>query len=110
MKPLSKADRERARNQKIPKLSELLEIARKANKLVIFDLNSPPRSHPARSSYIRLVVRVILDSKIEQHLVCLSQYYGRGWEVGSIAFECELPCNLPLKGSTPCRKWSWLLI
>ncbi|XP_070329058.1 glycerophosphodiester phosphodiesterase domain-containing protein 4 isoform X1 [Odocoileus virginianus] len=69
MKPLSKADRERARNQKIPKLSELLEIARKANKLVIFDLNSPPRSHPARSSYIRLVVRVILDSKIEQHLI-----------------------------------------
>ena len=74
MKPLSEADRERARNQKIPKLSELLEIARKAKKMVIFDLYTPPRSHPSRSSYIRLVVSVILDSKIEQHLVRLSQY------------------------------------
>ncbi|XP_044785266.1 glycerophosphodiester phosphodiesterase domain-containing protein 4 [Bubalus bubalis] len=69
MKPLSEADRERARNQKIPKLSELLEIARKAKKMVIFDLYTPPRSHPSRSSYIRLVVSVILDSKIEQHLI-----------------------------------------
>ncbi|XP_059731126.1 glycerophosphodiester phosphodiesterase domain-containing protein 4 isoform X4 [Bos taurus] len=69
MKPLSEADRERARNQKIPKLSELLEIARKAKKKVIFDLYTPPRSHPSRSSYIRLVVSVILDSKIEQHLI-----------------------------------------
>ena len=74
MKPLSEADKERARNQKIPKLSELLELARKEKKLVIFDLNSPPQSHPARSSYIRLVVSVILDSKIEQHQVCLCQY------------------------------------
>ncbi|CAN0319209.1 unnamed protein product [Rangifer tarandus platyrhynchus] len=69
MKPLSEADKERARNQKIPKLSELLELARKEKKLVIFDLNSPPRSHPARSSYIHLVVSVILDSKIEQHQI-----------------------------------------
>ena len=74
MKPLSEADKERARNQKIPKLSELLELARKEKKLVIFDLNAPPQSHPSRSSYIRLVVSVILDSKIEQHLVRLSQY------------------------------------
>ncbi|KAF4009621.1 hypothetical protein G4228_001152 [Cervus hanglu yarkandensis] len=69
MKPLSEADKERARNQKIPKLSELLELARREKKLVIFDLNSPPRSHPARSSYIRLVVSVILDSNIEQHQI-----------------------------------------
>ncbi|KAI4561619.1 hypothetical protein MJG53_016673 [Ovis ammon polii x Ovis aries] len=69
MKPLSEADKERARNQKIPKLSELLELAQKEKKLVIFDLNAPPQSHPSRSSYIRLVVSVILDSKIEQHLI-----------------------------------------
>ncbi|KAI4537372.1 hypothetical protein MG293_012235 [Ovis ammon polii] len=69
MKPLSEADRERARSQKIPKLSELLQIARKAKKMVIFDLYTPPHSHPSRSSYIRLVVSVILDSKIEQHLI-----------------------------------------
>ncbi|XP_061261899.1 glycerophosphodiester phosphodiesterase domain-containing protein 4-like [Bos javanicus] len=69
MKPLSEADKERARNQKIPKLSELLELAQKEKKLVIFDLNAPPQSHPSRSSYIRLVVSMILDSKIEQHLI-----------------------------------------
>ena len=74
MKPLSEADKERARNQKIPKLSELLELAQKEKKFVIFDLNAPPQSHPSRSSYIHLVVSVILDSKIEQPLVCLSQY------------------------------------
>ncbi|ELR55530.1 hypothetical protein M91_03808, partial [Bos mutus] len=69
MKPLSEADKERARNQKIPKLSELLELAQKEKKLVIFDLNAPPQSHPSRSSYIHLVVSVILDSKIEQPLI-----------------------------------------
>ena len=74
MKPLSEDDKERARNQRIAKLTDLLAIAQKEKKLVIFDLNSPPSRHPSRSSYIRLVVRVILDSKIEQHLVRLSQY------------------------------------
>ena len=74
MKPLSEADKERARNQKIAKLTDLLAIAQKEKKLVIFDLESPPSRHPSRSSYIHLVVRVILDSKIEQHLVRLSQY------------------------------------
>ncbi|XP_040112482.1 glycerophosphodiester phosphodiesterase domain-containing protein 4-like [Oryx dammah] len=69
MKPLSEADKERARNQKIAKLTDLLAIAQKEKKLVIFDLESPPSRHPSRSSYIHLVVRVILDSKIEQHLI-----------------------------------------
>ncbi|XP_069421016.1 glycerophosphodiester phosphodiesterase domain-containing protein 4-like [Ovis canadensis] len=69
MKPLSEADKERARNQKIAKLTDLLAIAQKEKKLVIFDLESPPSKHPSRLSYIHLVVRVILDSKIEQHLI-----------------------------------------
>nr|XP_020726370.1 glycerophosphodiester phosphodiesterase domain-containing protein 4-like [Odocoileus virginianus texanus] len=69
MKPLSEADKKRARNQRIAKLTDLLKIAQKEKKLVIFDLNSPPPRHPSRKSYIHLVVRVILDSKIEQHLI-----------------------------------------
>ncbi|XP_057605810.1 glycerophosphodiester phosphodiesterase domain-containing protein 4-like [Hippopotamus amphibius kiboko] len=69
MKPLSEADRERAGNQRIPKLTELLELAQRKKKLVIFDLNSPPPKHPSRTSYIHLVVSVILASKIEQHLI-----------------------------------------
>ncbi|XP_061015660.1 glycerophosphodiester phosphodiesterase domain-containing protein 4-like [Dama dama] len=69
MKPLSEADKKRARNQRIAKLTDLLKIAQKEKKLVIFDLNAPPPRHPSRKSYIHLVVRVILDSKIEQHLI-----------------------------------------
>ncbi|XP_023987366.1 glycerophosphodiester phosphodiesterase domain-containing protein 4 [Physeter macrocephalus] len=69
MKPLSEADREKAGNQKIPKLTELLELAQKEKKSVIFDLNAPAPRHFHRSSYVRHVVSVILDSKIEQHLI-----------------------------------------
>lgn len=74
MKPLSEADKEKARNQMIPKLSDLLEFAQKEKKFVIFDLNTPPPKHPLRKTFVRHVVSVILDSQIEQHLVCLSQY------------------------------------
>uniref|UniRef100_A0A8C3YAX1 GP-PDE domain-containing protein n=1 Tax=Catagonus wagneri TaxID=51154 RepID=A0A8C3YAX1_9CETA len=69
MKPLSDADRETASKQKIPKLMELLKLAQREKKLVIFDLNVPPQKHPARSSYIQIVVSEILDSQIEQHLI-----------------------------------------
>ncbi|XP_027971577.1 glycerophosphodiester phosphodiesterase domain-containing protein 4 [Eumetopias jubatus] len=69
MKPLSKADREKAENQTIPKLTDLLELAQKEKKFVIFDLNAPPQKHPLRNTYIRHVVSAILDSKIEQHLI-----------------------------------------
>ncbi|XP_035885880.1 glycerophosphodiester phosphodiesterase domain-containing protein 4-like [Phyllostomus discolor] len=69
MEPLSEADREKARNQKIPKLADLLELAQKERKFVIFDLNNPAGKNPFRKTIIQQVVRVILDSKIEQHLI-----------------------------------------
>nr|KAF6465235.1 glycerophosphodiester phosphodiesterase domain containing 4 [Rousettus aegyptiacus] len=69
MKPLSEADKEKARNQMIPKLSDLLEFAQKEKKFVIFDLNIPPPKHPLRKTFVRRVVSVILDSQIEQHLI-----------------------------------------
>ncbi|XP_062950942.1 glycerophosphodiester phosphodiesterase domain-containing protein 4 [Cynocephalus volans] len=69
MKPLSEADKEKARNQSIPKLGDLLKIAKKEKKFVIFDLNAPPPKHPVRHKYIHQVVSVILDSQIEQHLI-----------------------------------------
>ncbi|XP_076969619.1 glycerophosphodiester phosphodiesterase domain-containing protein 4 isoform X2 [Tamandua tetradactyla] len=69
MRYLSEADKNKARNQTIPKLSNLLELAKKEKKLVIFDLHRPPPKHPLRSTYVRKVVSVILDSKIEQHLI-----------------------------------------
>uniref|UniRef100_A0A8I5TLN5 Glycerophosphodiester phosphodiesterase domain containing 4 n=1 Tax=Pongo abelii TaxID=9601 RepID=A0A8I5TLN5_PONAB len=69
MKPLSEADKERARNQSIPTLADLLTLAEKERKFVIFDLHRPPPKHPLRHTFIRQVVRVILASKIEQHLI-----------------------------------------
>ncbi|XP_065793088.1 glycerophosphodiester phosphodiesterase domain-containing protein 4-like [Muntiacus reevesi] len=69
MKPLSEADRERAGNQKIPKLTELLELAQKEKKFVIFDLNGPAPNHSLRALYVHHVVSIILDSQIEQRLI-----------------------------------------
>ncbi|XP_060032709.1 glycerophosphodiester phosphodiesterase domain-containing protein 4 isoform X3 [Erinaceus europaeus] len=69
MKKLSKADEQKARNQKIPKLRDYLELARKEKKYVIFDLHSPPPGHPYRDSFIQETVTEILNSKIEHHLV-----------------------------------------
>nr|XP_008018424.2 glycerophosphodiester phosphodiesterase domain-containing protein 4 [Chlorocebus sabaeus] len=69
MKPLSKADKERARNQSIPTLADLLTLAKKERKFVIFDLRGPPPRHPLRQTFVRHVVSVILASKIEQHLI-----------------------------------------
>ncbi|XP_023501430.1 glycerophosphodiester phosphodiesterase domain-containing protein 4 isoform X2 [Equus caballus] len=69
MKPISEADSKKAESQRIPRLADLLELARKEKKFVIFDLNSPKQKHPHRNTYVRHVVSVILDSKIEQHLI-----------------------------------------
>uniref|UniRef100_A0A8B9XZQ3 GP-PDE domain-containing protein n=1 Tax=Bos mutus grunniens TaxID=30521 RepID=A0A8B9XZQ3_BOSMU len=69
MKPLSEADRERAGNQKIPKLTELLELAQKEKKFVIFDLYGPAPNHSLRALYVHHVVSTILDSQIEQRLI-----------------------------------------
>ncbi|XP_072825231.1 glycerophosphodiester phosphodiesterase domain-containing protein 4-like isoform X2 [Vicugna pacos] len=69
MKPLSEVDKEKAGNQKIPKLTDLLELAQKEKKFVIFDINVPTPKHFHRVTYVRHLVRVILDSKIEQHLI-----------------------------------------
>lgn len=74
MKPLSEADKNRARNQSIPKLDDLLELAKKANVFLIFDLYGPPATHPLTTSFVKHVTDLILNSNIEPHLVCLSQY------------------------------------
>ncbi|XP_066105751.1 glycerophosphodiester phosphodiesterase domain-containing protein 4 [Saccopteryx bilineata] len=77
MKPLSNADKEEAKRQRIPKLRDLLKIAHKAKKYVMFDLNAPPAKHPYRNTFVRKVVNVILDSKIEHHLIYWLQSFDR---------------------------------
>ncbi|XP_051049986.1 glycerophosphodiester phosphodiesterase domain-containing protein 4 [Phodopus roborovskii] len=69
MKSLSEADKRRASNQTIPSLTDLLELAKNKRKFVIFDLFGPPPKHPLRNTFVRKVVKVILDSQIEQHLI-----------------------------------------
>nr|XP_012600442.1 glycerophosphodiester phosphodiesterase domain-containing protein 4 isoform X5 [Microcebus murinus] len=69
MKPLSEEDKKRARNQSIPKLADLLKLAKKEKKFVIFDLYGPPPKHPLRHTFVRKIVEVILASRIEQHLI-----------------------------------------
>lgn len=81
MKYLSEADKRKARNQSIPRLHDLLQLAKKEHKFVIFDLYGPPPKHPLRNTFIERVTEVILNSNIEPHLVCLSQYLW--WRLGS---------------------------
>uniref|UniRef100_H0XGB6 Glycerophosphodiester phosphodiesterase domain containing 4 n=1 Tax=Otolemur garnettii TaxID=30611 RepID=H0XGB6_OTOGA len=69
MKRLSEEDKKRARSQSIPKLADLLKLAKKEKKFVIFDLNGPPPKHPFRNSFVRQVVKVILASQIEQQQI-----------------------------------------
>lgn len=82
MKALSEADKRRASNQSIPSLNELLELAKNEKKFVIFDIFGPPPKHPLRNTFIRRVVKVILDSNIEQRLVRLSPRSWSGLEGG----------------------------
>ncbi|KAH0515143.1 Glycerophosphodiester phosphodiesterase domain-containing protein 4 [Microtus ochrogaster] len=79
MKPLSEADKRRASNQSIPSLAELLELAKNEKKFVIFDLFGPPPKHPLRNTFVRRVVKVILDSNIEQHLIFWLPGYDRDY-------------------------------
>ncbi|KAM7330473.1 hypothetical protein ACRRTK_009662 [Alexandromys fortis] len=79
MKPLSEADKRRASNQSIPSLAELLELAKNEKKFLIFDLFGPPPKHPLRNTFVRRVVKVILDSNIEQHLIFWLPGYDRDY-------------------------------
>ncbi|XP_055479238.1 glycerophosphodiester phosphodiesterase domain-containing protein 4 [Psammomys obesus] len=79
MKSLSEADKRRASNQSIARLIDLLELAKKEQKVVIFDLFGPPPGHPLRGTFVRKVVRVILDSKIEQRLIFWLPGHDRGY-------------------------------
>nr|XP_006131991.1 glycerophosphodiester phosphodiesterase domain-containing protein 4 isoform X1 [Pelodiscus sinensis]XP_025044904.1 glycerophosphodiester phosphodiesterase domain-containing protein 4 isoform X1 [Pelodiscus sinensis]XP_025044905.1 glycerophosphodiester phosphodiesterase domain-containing protein 4 isoform X1 [Pelodiscus sinensis]XP_025044906.1 glycerophosphodiester phosphodiesterase domain-containing protein 4 isoform X1 [Pelodiscus sinensis] len=69
MGSLSSADQKLAKNQSIYKLSNFLRLADSASKLVIFDLYRPPEKHPYRHTWIYRTLEVILDSKINPHLV-----------------------------------------
>ncbi|XP_012783758.2 glycerophosphodiester phosphodiesterase domain-containing protein 4-like [Ochotona princeps] len=78
MKYLSEADKRKARNQSIPRLDDLLQLAKKEHKFVIFDLYGPPPKHPLRNTFVEHVTEVILNSNIEPHLIYWLSSYKRG--------------------------------
>ncbi|XP_063807348.1 glycerophosphodiester phosphodiesterase domain-containing protein 4 [Pseudophryne corroboree] len=70
MDSLSDQDKQLARNQSVYKLSDLLRLANRANKTVIFDLYRPPKDHPYRDSWINRTLEVILnETTIDPKLV-----------------------------------------
>ncbi|XP_070607615.1 glycerophosphodiester phosphodiesterase domain-containing protein 4-like [Erythrolamprus reginae] len=80
MPPLSTEEEELAKNQTIFTLSELLILAAKANKLVIFDLYRPPRFHPYRNSWITRTLQVLTEeSKIKPQLILWLDSRNRGY-------------------------------
>lgn len=64
---LTEEDRNRAENQTIPKLSELLELARNSSTPIIFDLYSYPDCGDIKDT--EDTVNTILDSNINQTLI-----------------------------------------
>lgn len=66
MSKLSEDERDMARNQTIPSLLELLNLAKEHNISVIFDLYSPDKKNDTED-----VVNTILSSGIDPSLVCL---------------------------------------
>ncbi|KAK1163103.1 glycerophosphoinositol inositolphosphodiesterase GDPD2-like [Acipenser oxyrinchus oxyrinchus] len=65
----SKLEREEVTNQSIPSLRNLLNLARKHNTSVIFDLKKLSPGHPYEHSYTQRTIETILNSSIPQHLV-----------------------------------------
>ncbi|XP_017263487.1 glycerophosphoinositol inositolphosphodiesterase GDPD2 [Kryptolebias marmoratus] len=60
---LSEEEKETARNQTVPSLLQLLQLAQNRSISVIFDLYS------SGGNYSKIVVQTILESKIDHHLV-----------------------------------------
>ncbi|XP_053564682.1 glycerophosphodiester phosphodiesterase domain-containing protein 5 isoform X2 [Bombina bombina] len=66
---LSASDSTEAGNQSICKLTDLLQLAKENNSLVLLKIHPLPSDHPHYKSYINITVRTILESGISQHHV-----------------------------------------
>ncbi|KAG2464619.1 glycerophosphoinositol inositolphosphodiesterase GDPD2 [Polypterus senegalus] len=66
---LSEADKTEARNQSIPKLTELLDLANQHNISVIFDIKNMCACHPYYTNYTAQIVETINNSGIQEELV-----------------------------------------
>ena len=55
--------------QQVPTLEEYLAVAKREDKVVIFDLYEPPVDHPSHSVYLNKTLDVVLASGIPHEKV-----------------------------------------
>ncbi|XP_009303864.2 glycerophosphodiester phosphodiesterase domain-containing protein 5 isoform X1 [Danio rerio] len=66
---MSEKDRKRAGNQTVCSLAELLRVAARANRSVIFSLRRPPPNHPRHQLWVSDALKVIQRSSIQPEQV-----------------------------------------
>ncbi|KAG9341407.1 hypothetical protein JZ751_019215 [Albula glossodonta] len=75
---MSQRDRNRAGNQTVCSLQELLRVAVRSNRSVIFNLRRPPPEHPRYESWINDTLQAFRRSGIPQEQVMWTPDAGRG--------------------------------
>lgn len=66
---LSAEEKEEAGQQKVMHFKEFIELAKKGNKSVIFDLNRPPEGHVSRNNFKTVLIKIINDVGLDQSQV-----------------------------------------
>ncbi|XP_061106196.1 glycerophosphodiester phosphodiesterase domain-containing protein 5 isoform X2 [Conger conger] len=74
---MSQRDQNRARNQTVCSLQELLRVAIRSNRSVIFNLRRPPPEHPRYNSWINDTLQAFHRSGIPQEQVMWTPDWGR---------------------------------
>ncbi|KAI1903683.1 hypothetical protein AGOR_G00029750 [Albula goreensis] len=75
---MSQRDQNRAGNQTVCSLQELLRVAMRSNRSVIFNLRRPPPEHPRYESWINDTLQAFRRSGIPQEQVMWTPDAGRG--------------------------------
>ncbi|XP_072035007.1 glycerophosphodiester phosphodiesterase domain-containing protein 5-like isoform X2 [Amphiura filiformis] len=79
-KRMSKAEKQQIKNQTIPSLTKLMQVAKHYNnKSVIFDLFMPPSGHPYRGNFTEQTVSSIKASGIQEHQIWWLSDFKRDW-------------------------------
>lgn len=66
---MSERDRNRTANQTVCSLAELLRLAARTNRSVIFNLRRPPSQHPRHQLWVSDALKVIQRSSIQPEQV-----------------------------------------
>lgn len=69
---LSDTQRQQYQNQSIPTLIDLLKYVNKSDKILMFDIRNPPRSHPYYNQHVNKTIEAIKQIGIKPEKVSLS--------------------------------------